>query len=484
MSKKLIVVLGVIVFLFLARFALASLSINEIMYDLSGSDSVSSKSREWIEIYNSGPENISVDASKWRIHDGTSNKTINGEVDFTISAGSYVVLAGDKDTFLADNVGFFGIVYDTGITSLNNTGATLKILDQDGNALDTVTYASTEGGVGDGNSLQKISGSWKGLTPTPGIQNQDIAPASTSGGGLALSASNEAPINTTTNTETKSKTTEEQKIKTQITAKALGFVGLAIPFSAKTYGLEGEQLYSGKYFWNFGDGDSKEIKLPEGQQISHSYFYPGEYIVSLDYYQNYYSEAPDASSQIVIKVVSANIIISNVGDEKDFFIELTNNTDYNADISNYFLISDKKSFSFPRNTILVSKKKMIIAPQISGFSFEDKNSLKLINLKREVIFDYSPHILAKNITKENNIPIQISRLNSNKNNLAKADISAIDLTATAINSVGGEDSSSYKFPYIPIVSTVFIGVSAYVVYFIRRKKTTGEYGSDFEILDE
>jgi hypothetical protein len=67
------------------------------------------------------------------IYDGSANRTINDQVNFS---GAYVIFAGDKDTFLSDNPGFSGIVYDTGITSLNNTGATLKLLDQNGSAVD------------------------------------------------------------------------------------------------------------------------------------------------------------------------------------------------------------------------------------------------------------------------------------------------------------------------------------------------------------
>ncbi|HEV7423979.1 MAG TPA: lamin tail domain-containing protein, partial [Candidatus Paceibacterota bacterium] len=183
MPKKIILFLIGAVFFYSFHFVFASLSINEIMYDLSGSDSANSKSREWIEIYNPDSSDVSIDASKWRIFDGSANRTINDQVDFSIPSNSYVIFAGDKDTFLADHPGFSGTVYDTGITSLNNTGTTLKILDQDLNTVDSVAYASTQGAAGDGNSLQKISGSWVGGTPTPGIANQ----ASLASGGMASS---------------------------------------------------------------------------------------------------------------------------------------------------------------------------------------------------------------------------------------------------------------------------------------------------------
>src|SRR3989344_8568879 len=101
MAKKVALFFITLVFFSSCQVAFASLTITEIMYDLSGSDSTSSKSREWIEVYNSGSV-LQVDASKWRAYDGAGNRTINGGGDFTIAAGGYIIFAGGKDTFLHD----------------------------------------------------------------------------------------------------------------------------------------------------------------------------------------------------------------------------------------------------------------------------------------------------------------------------------------------------------------------------------------------
>ena len=63
---------------------------------------------------------------------------------------------------------------------------------------------------------------------------------------------------------------------------------------------------------------------------------------------------------------------------------------------------------------------------------------------------------------------------------------ADDLSASALSSdvLREENESPYSLPIIPIVSFVFIGASAGVVYFIRRKKIVPKTGEDFEILDE
>src|SRR3989338_4227626 len=97
---KLILFLAAVVFFTGYSYAQAGLVINEIMYDLSGSDSTGGKSKEWIEVYNNGASAVDVDASTWRVYDGGANRTINGEVNFSVPAGAYIVFAGDKDTFL------------------------------------------------------------------------------------------------------------------------------------------------------------------------------------------------------------------------------------------------------------------------------------------------------------------------------------------------------------------------------------------------
>jgi len=502
MSKKLVSVFVLVFFFSLFRIAFASLSINEVMYDLSGSDSTGGKSREWIEIYNSDSTDISVDASKWRIYDGSANRTINNQTDFSIPANSYIIFAGDKDTFLADNPSFLGTVYDTGITSLNNTGATLKIIDQDGNALDTVTYTSTQGGAGDGNSLQLVSGSWVGATPTPGLANETISippPPDPGVGGLPAGG-----YASTSTTDTKSKTTE-QKIKTQITTKTLNFVGIPLSLQATTTGHSGEELSSGKYFWNFGDGDSREMNLTETQPFIHTYFYPGDYLVSLDYYQNYYSNnpTPDTTSQITIKIIPTDISISKVGDEKDFFIELTNNTNYNADISNWILTSDQKSFTMPRNTIIQPKNKIIISPKITYFSISDKDSLKLMTPQRNIVYSLLPTVTPVVITDvgsgasakmstEPVVSISEPKVEPTPVSTVSEKTTAsdnLDESATLLQSETGISNNS-NTAIIFTISIVFIGVLAYLAYFIRRKKISVENissessGKDFEILDE
>jgi hypothetical protein len=121
--------------------------------------------------------------------------------------------------------------------------------------------------------------------------------------------------------------------------------------------------------------------------------------------------------------VPAQVVISRVGDEKDFFIELTNNTSYDTDVSGWILVSNTKSFTLPKNTMIGSKNKIIISAKITNFSIADGTTLKLLTPKREVSFDYSPPILVPVETVSVN-PAEnkeISSISSHKDTPAKND---------------------------------------------------------------
>ena len=457
------------------------------MYDLSGSDSINSKSREWIEIYNNGGSDVAIDASIWRINDGSANRTINGEVNFSIPAGAFVIFAGDKDTFLVDHPSFGGVVYDTGITTLNNTGALLKLLDQNGNIVDSFAYTSSLGGAGDGNTLQKISGSWAGASPTPGVTNETAPPPSSSSSSDSTPATSSTTSSGGTGEDPSLKNfKKEQKIKTKISAKNFAFVGVPVEFEANTTGYYGEMLPYGKYFWNFGDGDFKEMKVNE-EKFSHIYFYPGEYAVSLEYYMNYASANPEAVDKIIIKTIAPDVLISNIGDEADFFVELTNGTNYDADISQWILSGDKINFTLPKNTVLGPQKKIILSPRITNLSITDKDFLKLMTPQRDVIFDYTASLapVFKKVSVQNQLRQSEKIIFDNSNSLLipqeenkNAEITTQDLSASPI--LAGAKENNLYF----IILFIFLGITSGAVYFIRRAKNTTIAGDDFELLDE
>lgn len=169
-SKLLILVLLFLFFGAKPVFA-SSVVINEIMYDLEGSDS----HREWIELLNTGTD---VDLTNWRFEEsGTQHALILKQGNAVVSNERYAMIVDDYTQFLQDHPGFSGTVFDSSF-SLSNTGENLKLRDAaNGNIIDEVNYTSALGAAGDGNSLQRKSdGNWIAAFPTLGSQNANNPP--------------------------------------------------------------------------------------------------------------------------------------------------------------------------------------------------------------------------------------------------------------------------------------------------------------------
>ena len=182
-------------------------------------------------------------------------------------------------------------------------------------------------------------------------------------------------------------------------------------------------------------------------------------------------------------MIEPKILISKVGNANDFFIEMTNETGHDADISNWVLLSNYRVFTFPKNTSMSSNRKMIISPRVSGFNIEDKSTLKLMTAEREVVFDYSSPVTRQGLAVKNKSNSGVPRPNLSEFSV----VSALEnLPALALgNNISKQEMGDSKSSLItPLISFVFIGASAYAVYFIRRKKIVTEKGEDFEILDE
>ena len=155
MHKKLLTLLILSASPFFVRQALAfnPIIINEVMYDLTGSDD----NHEWVEIKNISVGDI--DLTGWKFSDG-SNHNLNlppkngGQGSLVIPSGGYAILADRADVFLSDYPGFSGIVIDT-VMSLNNAAENLKIIDADGQTVEQISYDNSLGANGDGYSLER-----------------------------------------------------------------------------------------------------------------------------------------------------------------------------------------------------------------------------------------------------------------------------------------------------------------------------------------
>lgn len=479
------------VFLFLGcRVVWAEVIINEVQIGGVSADD------EFIELYNSS--NSDIDLTNWYINKKSSTGSETTLIskshfkDKIVSHNSYLLLA--KENGYVGNI-IPDVLWPNSYSLANNNSIVLyRGSEIDKNEINWENIDNNK------STQRQPNNSWIIASSTPKAQNVDTTATQGSNNTpnglstLALSSS------TQTSTEPKTKTVEIPKIKTKISTENVAFIEMPVDFIMNTTGYTNEPTNHGKYFLNFGDGTSEEIKIKNiVEKIQHIFFYEGEYVVSLEYYQNYFEEIPSATDRIIVKVIPVSVAISRVGDEGDFFIEVTNNTDFDVDISRWIISSDTKSFIFPKNTILDFKKKIILSPKITGFSILDKESLKLRNSQWETIFDYSDILKPVSVSTKNIISkISKSNFNENSQNISPT----IGLSSDSINiksenmnfpplnleaeAIKGGLNTKDNFIY-EIGLLFFLVFSAGGAYFIRisnRKKVIQKMGEDFEIIDE
>ena len=141
---------------------IASPLISEVMYSLPGDDT----GREWTEVANAST--IPLQLTNWFLYENGVNHRIRAVTGLDIvPAGGVALICSDALGFLTDNPGFSGNLFESSF-ELSNTGETISLRDHNKNTVDAITYSSSMGGNGDGNSLHRVGASLVAMAPTPG----------------------------------------------------------------------------------------------------------------------------------------------------------------------------------------------------------------------------------------------------------------------------------------------------------------------------
>lgn len=372
MSKKITFLTIFSVILLFPFISKAAVVINEIMYDLDGSDS----GREWIEVINNS--DTAVNLTDWKFFEAeTNHKLTLIQGDSNIPAYGYAIIADNSGNFLTDNPGFSGILFDSTF-SLSNTGENLALKNND-NIVDEITYNSSWGANGDGKSLQRKnpggnsndSTSWGTGNPTPGVLNNFSADKGTSGESgttptpPAGGSSNQPPIADAGN-------------------DIIAFIDQEITFDgSKSHDPDGNDL---AYEWNLGEGGVKSEPM-----VKYKYSYPGTYLVTLMVFDGRYYTSDTITVEIYHKKITINEFLPSPEgkDEEEEWIELYNDSEQIVNISGWQLDdedSGSKPFVFPENTLITSYGYLVISRQVSGISLNnDKDKVRLL-LSTGVIF--------------------------------------------------------------------------------------------------
>ncbi len=362
------VLLFVFIFLFFAYNKIyASLEITKIMYDPEGSD----VDREWVEIYNSGNSVINITGGKtnqaWRISDGSLGDKLHYlSEDIILGPKSRAVIAKNKDVFLSEYSSFDGDVVSSSI-SLPNTSGIVKILNGD-DPRKTIVEKSYD-----------VSDLIEEIYIEENIDDEEY------------------------NTSYKSsvlKTDEDKKIKIiTTTAKIISdkttIAGLAVNFDAKISNNKGIISNIGRFVWNFGDGTSTE--RDSVGVFDHVFWYPGEYVVVLNYYKKGDNEIK-ASDRITIKVLPSSLNIY-IGSLEDPYIEIENKSSYEINLSNWKIKTINKEFLIPDGTFILPNKKIKISPKITGFNFYELSKVEIFNPNGEIMSFYPKNLKNNKVEK-------------------------------------------------------------------------------------
>lgn len=328
----------------------AGLIINEIMYDLQGTDT----DHEWIELYNSSSSEISIEGYKFNdgANHGLNTPPVNGGAgSLLISAGGYAVLSANASVFKSDYPSYSGTVIDT-VMSLANEGDTISIVDSNNDVIDSITYTKSQGGAGDGNSLGSFGSALFPGVPSPGKEN-------------TKSVSSNEPEEETEPNEIEVKEDSIPKFAGTITIDEPITSGVPVRFSTLIVNTERKVVLPGKYVWNFGDGTVYEYY--DGLPFSHTYSDAGEYVVNFEFYKSKGSFTPDVVVKKVVSVSEGGVIISSVGTPSSPKIELMNTTDINVDMSYWKISSNGRNYIFPPQTTILRNGKISMRPGVLGF---------------------------------------------------------------------------------------------------------------------
>lgn len=312
-----------------------AMKINEIMYDVSGTDT----GREWIEIYNDTSADI--DFSGWKILESAVNHTVKLILgDSIIPAGGYAIIADNDQNFLVDNPNFKGTLFDT-VFSLTNTGETLALINSSGTKINEINYTDSLGAKGDGNSLQLHEGFLLSAIPTISAKNNTESSTPQKLESNATTSQNTSVITISSHSSPASivEVKEIPKFEISIGRERLASIKTPVIFEAKT--IEKYGLNRIKYLWNFGDGNQERNK-----KVEHYYKNEGLYNVVL----NAVSGINHAVARTIVHVKKPNIAL----EIKENGIEL-NNLDINELNVGLWKLKSKDQnieFTFPQDTII------------------------------------------------------------------------------------------------------------------------------------
>jgi len=376
-SKSFIVLFFILVFFSPVSAVSAQVMMTEIMYDLEGTDT----GREWIELYNTGSSGV--DLADWKLFEGNTNHRLTAQDASVIPAQGFAIIADNLAKFLTDNPNFSGVLFDSTF-SLSNEGEALILRDGSGTDIDSVTYSSSMGATGDGNSLQKSGSEWVAALPTVVsiglINSSQSIDSSTTTEDSKISNNKGGSHGSYASQFIANESADNAPLEVSSGRDRLGFVGTPLSFEARVKSPKNLQSIYVSHQWSMGDGTKKS-----GQFISHTYVYPGEYIVIL----NSEHGGDRAVSKVMVRIVSPQVSIREVNDD---FIEIVNDGIDELNLGSWSIETHGGRFVIPQDTIVLPKKSIRLpsgATRIKPVNTVSLTNPSSVVLAQQMVLDVS-----------------------------------------------------------------------------------------------
>lgn len=450
-----------------------ALIINEVMYDLEGTDT----DREWIEIYNDGAE--SIDLATYKFFESSSNHGLTPVAGgSSLAVGAYAIIADTSTKFMQDWPNFSGILFDSSFSLTNDPGETLALKDASGVVIDQVTYDPSVGASGDGTTLNRSGSSFVAAVATPGAVNTSSSPPSGGGSGGEPSV---APSVTSTK---KIVEYTEPKISAEIVLPSTVFAGMPVEIKPVVRGYSNEILTRGTFSFMYGDGGVFDTDTTSNQ-IFYTYTYPGEYVLTFEYKRNPYMPAVDATDRMIVHVVPLTAILTLGEDMHSVIIE--NKTNFEINLKGWNLVTDNgEIIPIQKSVIVLPNKSLTLSLGALGYQSAIFTPITLYDQSQKMIattkkfIANTPSFSTKTSTPQ--VPTPKTQLSISPdsdtnigNTLAAQVISANEEYATP--------SSSRSLLIFGIFGSLILG-GAVGVYLIRLdKKDSVVPGDDFEITE-
>lgn len=362
------------------HFIFASVVINEVLFDPTGTDT----GLEKIELYN--PDGAAADMSNWELYPaGIGYFVFPG--GFSLPSGSFVTIhlraSGTDDAV--------NLHHPSASGNMGNSSGSIVLFRPGGRSADTIVDfvryhkpGSSEsktwepaaaaaglwvtgqyvdvGGIVEGASIGLAADGVRGGTAAWKIFTSPSL-GGANGGGAAAEGTEQA-------TSTASATLPElpsepaPPLHPNLSAEAgpdtTVVAGAILLFRGMAFGFDGEALASARFLWNFGDG-----VVQEGKSLTHVYVFPGTYRAGLFVSSGEYT----GSDWRTVKVLAPDLIISEVRGGADGFVELFNASLADLDIAGMNLTDETRTiFRVPAGTMVGSRSAIVFPNTVTGLN--------------------------------------------------------------------------------------------------------------------